>query len=92
MPIVFCLFLFFLIGLYLLFIYFLSLAALGLCCCTRAFSSCGERASHCGGFSCCGAWTLGTQASVAVAHGLSSCGSVAVAHGSVVVGSRAQAQ
>ena len=25
------------------FIYFLLLAALGLCCCTQAFSSCGER-------------------------------------------------
>ena len=33
-------------------------------------SSCGEQASHCGGFSCCGAW-----ASVAVARGLSSCSS-----------------
>ena len=32
------------------------------------------RASHCGGFSCCGAWALGTQASVVVAHRLSSCG------------------
>ena len=40
-------------------------AVLGLCCCARAFSSCGERgllfcgarASHCGGFSC-GAWAL----------------------------------
>ena len=32
---------------------------------------CGARASHCGGFSCCGAWALGTQASVVVVHGLS---------------------
>ena len=66
------------------FIYFryLILAALGLCCCTWAFSSCGEGgatlrcdawASHCGGFSCCGAWALGTQASVVAARGLSSC-------------------
>ena len=31
--------------------------------------------SHCSGFSCCRAWALGTQVSVAVAHGLSSCGS-----------------
>ena len=59
------------------------LAVLGLCCCTRAFSSYGERgllfivvcgllvavASH------CGAWALGTQASVVVARRLSSCGS-----------------
>ena len=29
------------------------------------------RASHCGGFSCCGAWALGARASVVVAHGLS---------------------
>ena len=35
---------------------------------------CGEQASHCGGFSCCGARALGTQASVVAAHGLSSCG------------------
>ena len=55
---------------------------MGLCCCARAFSSCNEQgllhcsswASHCSGFSCCGAWALGTQASVAVARGLSSCG------------------
>ena len=32
---------------------------------------CGARASHCGGFSCCGARALGAQASVVVAHGLS---------------------
>ena len=31
-----------------------------------------------GGFSCCGAWALGTQASVVVACGLSSCGSQAI--------------
>ena len=30
--------------------------------------------SHCRGFSCCGAWALGAQASVVVARGLSSCG------------------
>ena len=60
-----------------LFIY-LFLAALGLCCCPWAFSSCGERAtlrcgvqaSHCSGFSCCGAWAFGTRASVVVARGL----------------------
>ena len=66
-----------------LFIY-LFMAALGLCCCVRAFSSCGERgatlccgaqASHCGGFSYCGARALGAQASVVVTCGLSSCGS-----------------
>ena len=35
---------------------------------------CGAQASHCGGFSCCGARAPGVQASVVVAHGLSSCG------------------
>ena len=30
-------------------------------------SSCGAGASHCGGFSCCGAWALGTRASVVMA-------------------------
>ena len=35
---------------------------------------CGARASHCGGFSCCGARALGTRASVVMARGLSSCG------------------
>ena len=39
---------------------------------------CGARASHCGGFSCCGALALGLQASVMVVHGLSSCGSQAL--------------
>ena len=55
---------------------------------TGFLSSCGERqgatlrcgvwASHCGGFSCCGARALGTWASVVVAHRLSSCGSQAL--------------
>ena len=39
---------------------------------------CGVRASHCGGFSCCGARALGTRASVVVACGLRSCGSQAL--------------
>ena len=38
------------------------------------------RASHCGGFSCCGARALGAWASVVVARGLQSAGSVIVAH------------
>ena len=54
------------------------MAALGLCCCAQASSSCGAWASHCGGFSCGGARALGTQASVVAAHGLSSCGSQAL--------------
>ena len=40
----------------------------------------GAQASHCGGFSCCGAWALGAQASIVAAHGLSSCGSQALEH------------
>ena len=39
---------------------------------------CGVWASHCDGLLCCGAWALGMQASVVVAHGLSSCGSRAL--------------
>ena len=44
------------------------MAVLGLCCCSRAFSSCieqellshcGAQTSHCDGFSCCGAQALG---------------------------------
>ena len=41
---------------------YLFLAALGLRCWVWV--------SHCGGFSCCGAWALGTWASVVVPHGL----------------------
>ena len=36
---------------------------------------CSARASHCGGFSCCGAWAVGMRASVVVAYELSNCGS-----------------
>ena len=39
---------------------------------------CSSGASHCGGFSCCGAQALGARASVVVAGGLSSCGSQAL--------------
>ena len=70
---------------FILFIYlfiYLFLSTLGLHCCMRAFSSCSERGllfivvcglSHCGGFSCYGAWALGVWASVVVCR-LSSCG------------------
>ena len=64
-----------------LFIYFwlhwVSVAARGLSlvAASGAILRCGARASHCSGFSCCGAWALGTQASVVVVRGLSSCGS-----------------
>ena len=50
---------------------------------------CSARASHCGGFSCCGAQALGTLASVVVTHGLSSCGSRALEHRLNSCGSRA---
>ena len=70
---------------FILFIYFW--AALGLRCCTRAFSSCSEQwllfiavpglltavASL-----CCGAQALGVWASVVAAHRLSSCGTWAL--------------
>ena len=46
--------------------------------CAGATLGCGAKASHCGGFCCCGAWALGMQASVVVAHGLSSCSSQAL--------------
>ena len=51
---------------------------------------CGAWASHCGGFSCCGAWALGTRASVVVARGLSSCGSLALGLRLSSCGTRAQ--
>ena len=62
------------------FLIYLFLAALGLCCCTRAFSSCGAQVSLCSGFSCCRARALGSRASVVVARGVQSAGSVVVAH------------
>ena len=67
-----------------LFIYLLFLAALGLCCCVRA-----SLVAVSGGCSCCGAWALGAQASVVVAHGLSSCGSRALEHRLSSCGARA---
>ena len=60
------------------------MAVLDLRCCAWAFSSCSEwgatlrcgaQASHCGGFSCCRGWALGTWTSIVMACGLSSCGS-----------------
>ena len=41
---------------------------------------CSAQASHCGGFSCCGALALGAQTSEVVVRGLSSCGSQALGH------------
>ena len=40
---------------------FLVLVVLGLCCWVPGFSSCGEQASHCPGFSCSGAQDLGLR-------------------------------
>ena len=79
---------------------FIYLAALGLCCCAQAFSSCGERgllftlccsvrASHWGGFSWFGARALGMWASVVAACGLSSCGLRALEHKLSSCGTRA---
>ena len=51
---------------------YLFLSVFGLCC--------GAWASHCSGFSCCGAQALAMQASVVVANGLSSCGVRALEH------------
>ena len=58
----------------------LFLAVLGLGCSAQAFSSCsnegllsscGERASHCSGFFCCGAQSPGCLGSAVMAHRLS---------------------
>ena len=49
----------------------------------------GARASHCSGFSCCGARALGARASVVVARGLSSRGSRALEHRLSSCGARA---
>ena len=52
---------------------FFFLAVLGLRCCTQqagATLRCGPQASHCGGFSCCGAQALDARASGIVARGL----------------------
>ena len=73
-----------LIYLFILFIYiwlrwvFVAACGLSLVAASGGYSSLWWQASHCSGFSCCGAWTLGTQASVVVARGLSSCGSRAL--------------
>ena len=51
---------------------------------------CGVRASHCCGFSICGAWAPDAQASVVAAHWLSSCGSWALECKLSSCGARAQ--
>ena len=68
------------LSLYIVFFLFVFLAALGLCCCSRAFSSCSEWgllsscgawASHCSGFSWCREQALGHRGSAVVANGTS---------------------
>ena len=65
---------------YYLFIYlgcvgsFVAVHRFSLVSLSRTTLHCGARASHCDGFSSCRAQALGTQASVVVAHELSSCG------------------
>ena len=78
---------------------YLFLAALGLHCRVWVFLQlrqagttlhCGAQYSHCGGFSCCGAWAQGAWASEVVAHRLSSCGSQAVERRLSSCGAQAQ--
>ena len=76
---------------------FLFLAALGLCCCARAFSSCGERGLLfvavrgllIGWLLLLQSSALGAWALVVVALGLSSCGSWALEHKLSSCGTRA---
>ena len=76
------------------------MAVLGVRCCARAFSSCGEQgllfvvvcALLISVASCYGAWALGLRASVVsvvVARGLSSCGSQSLEHRLSSCGARA---
>ena len=71
-------------GLFLNFIYFwlhwvfAAVHGLSLVAVSGGYSSLRCAGSHCGDFSCCGAWAPGTWASVVVARGLSSCGSRAL--------------
>ena len=73
---VFTAFLFFFKKFIYLFIYFwlhwvfVAAHGLSLVATNGATLHCSVRASHCGGFSYCGARALGAQASVVVAHGL----------------------
>ena len=57
---------------------FVAVHGLSLAVASGATLHCGAQASHCSGFSCCGARALGAWASVAVARGLSSCDSRAL--------------
>ena len=68
---------------------FVAVHGLSLVAASGATLRCGAQASHCGGFSCCGARAVGAWASVVVAHGLSSCGSQALEHRLSSCGARA---
>ena len=57
---------------------FVAAHRLSLVAASGATLHCGAQASHCSGFSYCGARALGARASVVVARGLSSCGSRAL--------------
>ena len=75
-----------------IFYLFILLAVLGLRCCTWAFLQL-QRAGAtlcCGEWVSCGAQALGVPASVAVAHGLSSCGSQALERRLSSCGAQAQ--
>ena len=52
---------------------FITVHTLSLVVAIGATFHCNAWASHCSGFSCCGAWALGAQTSVVVSHGLSCC-------------------
>ena len=77
----------FFLKIYLFILFFL--AALGLCCCAQAKRRAEVPGLFNGGFSYCRAGALGTQASVVVAHWLSSCGSWALERRLSSCGSRA---
>ena len=53
---------------------FIAVRVLSLVAVSRGYLRCCAWASHCSGFSCCGAWAVGSRASVVAARGLSSCG------------------
>ena len=65
-------------------------AGFSLVAASGSFSSFQCEASHCGGFSCCGAQALGAWASAVVACRLSSCGSWALGRRLSRCGTRAQ--
>ena len=68
---------------------FVAMCGLSLVVESGATPRCGARASHCGGFSCCGAQALSVQASVFVVCALSSCGLQALEHRLNSCGARA---